>query len=315
MPTLVLPLRAIFRTLNPAQNGRMFLLLLLLGVSLLASQPGHASSVAESFVDAKGTSASCVGIPTAVSKCAQLMTEAGLVPQADLGSTGLTFQTSGKDDGVIVKVDPGAAGDLAGLHVGHRITAVNGVPTQLTPGLIAEEMIFGERGQSVKITVRRAGTNLDITVVRDPQNAPPGPTIKGFFYMLRPIVNWKGQFIPCLGGGPAGPAAIAYCESHFHSDGYIKSGDYGTTGLKIDTASTTSAKILSVDANSGAAKAGLQPGDEIVAVNGQPLQISLGAQIKEVLYGKAGAQFQLTVLSSGAEKPVQLTLTPVAKSK
>jgi S1-C subfamily serine protease len=315
MPTFALPLRAIFRTLTPAKNSRKFLFLPLLAVSLLAPAAGHASSVAASFVDAKGTSASCIGLPPVVTKCVQVMTEAGLIQEQDLGSTGLTFQTSGKDDGTIVKVDPGTAGDLAGLHVGDRIAAVNGVPTKLTPGLIAEEMTFGERKQSVKITVRRAGANLDLTVVRDPQNAPPGPTVKGFLYSLHPIVNWKGQFIPCLGAGPAGPAAIAYCESHFHGDGYIKSGDYGTTGLKIDTASTTSAKILSVDANSGAAKAGLQPGDEIVAVNGQPLQISLGAQIKEVLYGKAGAQFQLTVLSSGAEKPVQLTLTPVSKSK
>jgi membrane-associated protease RseP (regulator of RpoE activity) len=315
MPMLASLLRAPFRRQRPAQNNHMFLFLFLLAVSLLAPAAGHASAVSEAFVDAKGTSASCVGIPTAVTKCVQVMTEAGLIPQENLGSTGLTFQTSGKDDGVIVKVDPGTAGDIAGLHIGDRITAVNGVATQLTPGLIAEEMTFGERGQSVKISVRRAGASLDLTVVRDPKNAPPGPTVKGFFYSLHPIVNWKGEFIPCIGAGPAGPAAIAYCESHFSGDGYIKVANYGATGLNIDTASTTGANILSVDANSGAAKAGLQPGDQIVAVNGQPLQISLGEQIKEVLYGKAGAQFQLTVVSGGAEKPVQMTLTPVSKSK
>ena len=306
MPSLVLPLRARLRAHCPIESNRSLLFLSLLALSLSLAVPSHASSVAETFVDAKGTTGTCVGIPTAVTKCVQLMTEAGLIPEESLGSAGLTFQTSGKDDGVIVKVDPGAAGDMAGLHVGDRITAVNGVPTQLTPGLIAEEMTFGERGQSVKITVRRAGANLDINVVRDPHNAPPGPTVKGFFYILRPIVNWKGQFIPCLGGGPAGPAAIAYFESHFHGDGYIKATDYGATGLKIETASS---------ATSGAAKAGLQPGDEIVAVNGQPLQISLGAQIKQILYGKSGAQLQLTVLSGGAEKSVQLTLKPAAKSK
>lgn len=315
MPTLASPLRASFHKHIPAGGYRVSLFLPLLALSLLAPVVSHASSVSATFVDAQGTTASCVGLPNVVTKCVQLMTEAGLIPEQDIGSTGLTFQTSGKDDGVVVKVDPGTAGDIAGLHVGDRITAVNGVPTQLTPGLIAEMMTFGERAQSVKITIRRAGSNIDVTVVRDPQNAPPGPTVKGFFYSLHPIVNWKGQFIPCLGAGPAGPAAIAYCESHFHGDGYIKVADYGATGLKIDTTSATSANALSVDANSGAAKAGIQPGDEIVAVNGQSLQISLGQEIKEVLYGKIGAQFQLTVLSSGAEKPVQLTFTSGSKSK
>lgn len=315
MPTPPLPLRAQLRSRGSANYRHRGLFLSLLALSLFAPAAARAGSVSESVVDSKGTSASCVGLPSVVSKCVQEMTRAGLIREEELGATGLTFQTTGKDDGVIVKVDPGTAGDIAGLHVGDRITAVNGVPTQPTPGLIAEEMTFGERGQSVKITVRRAAANLDLTIVRDPKNAPPGPTLKGFMWSMHPIVNWKGQFIPCLGAGPAGPAAIAYCESHFRSDGYIKTGDYGTTGMHIDAASLASAKILSVDADSAAARAGLQPGDEIVAVNGQPLQVSLGQNIKEALFGKAGAQFQLTVSSGGAEKPIPLTLTPVPKSK
>lgn len=315
MPTLSFSLRALLNEHHPAERKQLLLFLFLLGFSLSSLVSSHANSVSETFVDAKGTSASCVGIPTAVTKCFQLMTQAGIIPEEVLGSTGLTLQNSGKDDGIIVKIALGSAGDIAGLHIGDRITAVNGVPTQRTPGTIAEEMTFGERGQSVKLGIRRSGANLEVSVVRDPKDAPPGPTVKGFLYSLHPIINWKGQFIPCLGAGPAGPAAVAYCESHFSGDGYIKVANYGSTGLKIDTASATNAKILSVDANSGAAKAGLQPGDEIVAVNGSPLQISLGEQIKEALYGKAGAQFRLNVLSGGAEKPVQLTLTPVPKSK
>ncbi|MDR3799535.1 MAG: PDZ domain-containing protein [Terracidiphilus sp.] len=315
MPAFSFSLRAPLNERHPAERTLLLSFLFLLVSSLPLPVSSHASSVAETFVDAKGTSASCVGIPNVVTKCVQLMTQAGIIREEDLGSTGLTLTNTGKDDGTVVKIAPGSAGDIAGLHIGDRITAVNGVPTQLTPGMIAEEMTFGERGQNVKLTVHRAGANLDVTLVRDPKSAPPGPTVKGFLYSLHPIVNWKGQFIPCLGAGPAGPAAVAYCESHFSGDGYIKVANYGSTGLKFDTASATSAKILFVDANSGAAKAGLQPGDEVVAVNGQPLQISLGQQVKEVLYGKAGAQFHLTVLSGGAERAVQLTLTPGPKSK
>jgi S1-C subfamily serine protease len=289
--------------------------LIFLAPICIAPTAAYAGPVSETVVDSKGTSAPCVGLPPLVSKCVQVMTQAGLIREEDLGSTGLTFQTTGKDDGVIIKVDPGSGGDLAGLHAGDRITAVNGAQVQLTPGMIANETMFGERGQSVKVTVSRAGNNVDVTIVRGPKDAPPGPTIKGFMMSMHPVINWKGQFIPCLGAGPAGPAAIAFCESHFRNDGYIKVGEYGTTGLTIDTADPHTAKVTAVDADSGAAKAGLQPGDVIVAVNGQPLQISLGDEAKEDLFGKSGTQFQLIVLSGGEKKSVQLTLTPVPKSK
>ena len=150
MPAFSFSLRAPLNERHPAERKRLLLFLLLLASSLPLPVSSYASSVAETFVDPKGTSASCVGIPNVVTKCVQLMTQAGIVAEENLGSTGLTLQNTGKDDGAVVKIAPGSAGDIAGLRIGDRITAVNGVPTQLTPGMIAEEMTFGERGQSVE---------------------------------------------------------------------------------------------------------------------------------------------------------------------
>lgn len=279
-------------------------------IALIAALPGaaHATTV----YDSQGTSASCIGLPPVVSKCVQIMTASGLIKDSDLGSSGITFGTSGADDGKILKVEPGSAADQAGLHVGEQIVAVNGVRVQPTPGMIAAQQTFGERGQSVQIKVMRAGVPVEVTLTRAPKESPPGPKGSMFFY-IHPIINWRSQFVPCVGAGPAGEAAIEYCASHFKSDGYIKTGNYGTTGLQIDQAAKT-ATITAVEANSPAAAAGLKTGDQIVAVNGQLLTASLGEAAKEKLFGKNGDVLQLTVLNDGTERSVSLKLGPASKT-
>jgi S1-C subfamily serine protease len=263
---------------------------------------------AASVYDAQGTSGTCIGLPPVVNKCVQIMTQSGLIKDSDLGYSGITF----KDDGAILKVDPGSASEQTGLHVGDVIVAVNGSQVRPTLGMIAAQQSFGARGQTVQITVLRAGAKVDVSLTRAAKEAPPGPKGSMFFY-VHPIINWRGQFVPCVGAGPAGEAAIEYCASHFKGDGYIKTGDYGTTGLEIDQASAT-ATITAIDPNSPAATAGLKVGDQIIAVNGQPLTASLGEATKEKLFGKNGDVFQLIVSSGEGEKQMSLKLGPAPKN-
>jgi membrane-associated protease RseP (regulator of RpoE activity) len=240
------------------------------------------------LVDAKGSKASCLGIGPIVNKCVKLAEDAGLIKENDVGTTGLTFGISGKDDGHITEVVPTSAGAQAGLQVGDLIVAINGKPTKPTPGMVATERTFGARGDGVQIKVRRGGKELEFNLVRDPQNAPVGPQSGTILISVKPMINWKGQFIPCMGAGPAGFAAIDYCYKIFTKDGYVKVGDLGSTGLQLDLDRSDAAVVASVNPDSAAAKAGLRPGDEIVQVNETPLGESVGGLLPELLFGRAG---------------------------
>jgi len=285
----------------------IFATLVLCGIGL---QAGSATTLA----DSKGTTAPCVGIGPLVSKCIQIAQEAGMIRSEDLGLTGITFSTSGDQDGRIEKVDPASAAAQAGLGVGDTILEINGKPVKSTPGMLAVQQSFGERGESVRIKVRRNGAELEVALVRDPQNAPPGPDPKSHLIYMRPMINWKGEFIPCMGAGPAGPAAIEYCHSRFKKDGYIKASEFGSTGFEVDRNDPNAARITSVSPDSAAQKAGLLPGDEIIQIDGKPLTESLGEVMPEKFFGKAGDRFQLTVKSGEQTKQVVLILAPKVRS-
>ncbi len=275
---------------------------------------GAQMSSATTLADSKGTTAPCVGIGPLVSKCIQVAQDAGMIRSEDMGQTGITFSTNGDQDGRIEKVDPASPAAQAGLGVGDAILEINGKPVKSTPGMLAVQQSFGERGQSVRIKVRRNGAELEVTLVRDAQNAPPGPDPKSHLIYMRPVINWKGEFIPCMGAGPAGPAAIEFCHSRFRKDGYIKASELGSTGFEVDRADLHVAKITVVTPGSAAEKAGLLPGDEILQIDGKPLAESLGEVLPEKFFGKAGDRFQLTVKSGDQTKQMVLVLAPKARS-
>ncbi len=218
-------------------------------------------SHATALYDSRGTSATCAGIGPIVSDCIKMAEQSGLIQTKNLGFTGITFGTSGDSDGVIVKIEPGSSAAQAGLQVGDAITAVNGKPVQQTPGTIAEERTFGARGDKLQLKVQRGSSELSFTFAQAAKDAPPDPKSISKLIYVRAIINWKGQFIPCMGAGPAGLAAIAICQSTFKKDGYIKTSDFGSPGFQLDLTRTDGAQIAAVDAGSPAATAGLQPGD------------------------------------------------------
>jgi PDZ domain len=152
------------------------------GVVGCATLPMVAYAAPPMLYDSKGTSGPCLGVgpigaPIA-KKCIAWMEGAGLVREENLGSTGMTLGTSGKDDGVIMKIDAGSAAAQAGLVVGDSITAVDGKPVKLTPGVIVTEKSFGARGESLPLKLNRGGTEVMITYARGAKDAPPGPQLQ-----------------------------------------------------------------------------------------------------------------------------------------
>ena len=275
----------------------------------------HAAAQAKiDLVNSQGATAPCVGVgpigePIA-KKCVTIFEEQGFIRQNELGVTGLTLGTTPKDDGRITAVAPGSAAAQAGLLPGDAVVSVEGKPIVDPPGLVAEQAIFGPRGDSVQLKLRKAG---DVTLKRAPLTAPPGPKSPSFFIMMRPIIDWRNIFIPCMGAGPAAPAVLAYCDSHFKPFGYIKAGDLGTTGLNFDLANATAAIITTVDPGSPAAAASIQPGDQLLAVDGKPLTPHLSELAREALFGKTGASFHVTVHRGRADKTLVLTLAAPTK--
>jgi len=269
------------------------------------------------LVNSEGATAPCTGIgpvgaPLA-KKCVGLFEQAGFIRVDDVGISGLTVGTSGKDDGVIVQIDPGSPAAQAGLVVGDMVTAVGDKPVKPTPGMIAEQRTFGKRGEALQMKIRRGTSDLNVNLVRAPQTAPAGPKSSSMFVSVKPLIDWRGQFVPCMGAGPTSFAAISYCDNHFKPFGFIKTGELGSTGFSLDLKRDDSATITTVDPGSPAAQADIRPGDVIVEVENQPLTASVGEAATQRLFGKSGDQLRITVRSGQTDKTVVLTLAAKPK--
>jgi C-terminal processing protease CtpA/Prc len=289
---------------------------LLLTGALVATLSASAQ-VKKDIVNAQGAEAPCVGIgpiggPVA-KKCVEEFEQAGFLRTNEVGVSGLTVGTSDKDDGVIMKVDPDSPAAKAGIAVGDTILTINERSAAWTPGEVATQMAFGKKDEPVQITVRREGAPVNLDLVRSAQGVPHAPKAPGFFYSLKPLINWEGQIVPCLGAGPLAPAAIEFCYKRFMPFGYVKVSELGATGFHVDPKPADKAVIDAVDPNSPAAKAGVRVGDEIIAVGGKPLSAGVGEAINEHLFGKAGDQRTLTVHTAQGDKTVTLTLAAEAQ--
>jgi S1-C subfamily serine protease len=269
------------------------------------------------LVSPQGATAPCIGIGPvggpAAQKCAVLFEQAGFIVSDQVGYSGLTVGTAGSSDGTVTKIDPQSPAASAGFQVGDMIMAVNGKAAELTPGMIAAKSVFGRRGDTLNLTLKRAGSPVNVSLVRGPQTAPKGPTASGFMTEVKEMINWQNQFAPCIGIGPAAPVAIAFCYGHFKPFGFIRADELGSTGFEIDLANASKALITTVTPDSPAAKAGVQPGDEIVAVEGQPLTASRGEEASELLFGKSGDQLQVKVQRGRANPTLELVLASKAK--
>ena len=193
------------------------------------------------------------------------------------------------------------------LKTGDLLMKIGDKLVQPTPGQLAAQALFGERGAPVPSQAQpqwpayRARPHARR---RKPARRPKSPN---FFIVLKAMINWRGQFVPCVGAGPA-MGAIEYCYGHFKPFGYIKLGEFATTGISVDTARADKAIVTAVEPNSAAAKAAIQPGDEILEVDSKPLTAHLGVAANELLYGKAGDTLHVTVKRGGEDVNVNLLL-------
>ena len=270
------------------------------------------------LVNLDGVAAPCVGIgpagAPAVKVCSEMVQKQGFIRVGDVGASGLTIGATAKDDGVIVAIATDSPAAHAGLQVGDVIVAVAEKPVKPTPGTMAAKAVFGKRGETLHLKLRRGGSDLDVSLVRDAQNAPPGPKSPNMFFVVRSVISWRGQFIPCMGAGPLAIPAIDMCSNRFKPYGFVKTGEFGSTGFQLDLARQDKALVTTVDPASAGAKAGIQPGDEIVAVEGQPLTASTGEAAKQMLFGKAGDKFRVTVHRGQSDQTVELLLAASPKS-
>jgi S1-C subfamily serine protease len=286
-------------------------------IAASADVPAAAQVVSTELVNAQGAQAPCVGIgPIAApvaKKCVDACKQDGFLATTDVGQSGLTISTTGSNDGVVTKVDPASPAAQAGLAVGDAITAIDGKPSSRPPSELAVERSFGASGKTLQLTVSRAGTVIPVSFARAPQAAPPSAKVSGFMVVVKPLINWENQTVPCMGAGPAAPVALGLCTSKFEPYGYIKASDLGGIGFQLDPTATDKALIAAVDAGSPADHAGLKIGDQIVTVNGKPLTPDLGETANEHLFGKAGEQRKVTVHNSTGDKTVVLTLAAQKK--
>jgi S1-C subfamily serine protease len=281
--------------------------------ALLAATLSATAQVKKDIVNSQGAEAPCVGVgpiggPVA-KKCVEIFEQAGFLRTNQLGISGLTLGTSATDDGIITKVDPGSPAAAAGIAPGDTLLTINDRPAAFTPGEVATLQTFGKKDETLHLTVRHPdATTANIDLIRTPQPVPNAPKAPGFFYSLKPLINWEGQIVPCLGAGPLAPAAIEFCYHRFMPFGYIKVSELGATGFHLDPKPTDQALINAIDPNSPAAKAGLHIGDEITAIEGKPLSAGIGEAINEHLFGKPGDVRKLTLHNAQGDKTVTLTL-------
>jgi predicted metalloprotease with PDZ domain len=281
-------------------------------IAILA--PGAAWASVD-LINDQGATAPCIGLGPiggpAAEYCAKLWEENGFLRVGDVGVAGLTFG-AGDQDGVIVAVTPGSAGETAGLMAGDVVAEVDGRPIKANPAAFAAQHLFGRRSDKIKVHIRRDGMEMDLMLQRTPAVVGAGPASTNPLVAIKPLVDWRGKFLPCVAIGPLGFAAIAFCNNHFKPFGYVPAPDAAGPGFDLDMTRADQVVIKTVDADGKAA--GLaRPGDEILAVDSVMVADSRTSGVNAALFGRVGDRKRVTVIRAG--KPVAATLVLAARSR
>jgi len=101
-------------------------------------------------------------------------------------------------------------------------------------------------------------------------------------------------------------------EKEFRQTSGDISGKFGGLGIEISEQDGIPKVIAPID-DTPAAKAGLQPGDLIVAVGGKDTEGMTIEEVVDVLRGKPGTAVKLGI-SRGAKTPFEVTLTRIVSS-
>jgi S1-C subfamily serine protease len=126
-------------------------------------------------------------------------------------------------------------------------------------------------------------------------------TIRRFANLAQMVALAVGSAAPCtIRGGSLVPllASTAACSTTWTgSVGAVLGKDNANGRLFVRDA----------PAGMGAARAGLQVGDEVVAIDGRPVATMTPAEVHEALSGKVGTTVRITVIREGvkAERVVE----------
>jgi len=103
------------------------------------------------------------------------------------------------------------------------------------------------------------------------------------------------------------PYTIYYPESRIEDLRFMTTGEYGGIGASIQFINDRHL-LVDVLPDFPAAQAGLKIGDELLAVDGQPLEEVSEELVPDLLQGASGTEVSITYLPNGDDQPKTLTL-------
>jgi carboxyl-terminal processing protease len=104
------------------------------------------------------------------------------------------------------------------------------------------------------------------------------------------------------------PYTVYIPESEIEDYRFITTGEYGGIGALIHQQGDY-VVIAEPYEGSPAAKSGLEAGDKVLTVNGQPAKGKSSADISAILKGQAGTQIKITIQRYGDSIPIEKTIT------
>jgi carboxyl-terminal processing protease len=104
------------------------------------------------------------------------------------------------------------------------------------------------------------------------------------------------------------PYTVYYPESRIEDLRFMTTGEYGGIGASIQFINNRHL-LFDVLPDFPAAQAGLKIGDELLEVDGQPLEDVSEELVPDLLQGASGTEVSITYLPNGADESKELTLT------
>ena len=242
-----------------------------------------------------------------------------------VGDTDYTATVVGSDtasDVAVLKIDaegltPAVVGDSDALAVGEQVVAV-GNPLGNLSGTVTDGIISAlNRDVSIQ---SNDGSVLNLTLIQTNASISPGNSGGGLFNMageLVGVVNAKSEDSGAEGLGFAIPinTAISIAQDLLEN-GYVSGRPYlGITYVAVTDESTAQQLgvntygiyVVDVVSGSGADKAGLQPGDRIVSIDGS--EIASRDDVTAIIdQHTAGDTISITVARDGQMVTVSATL-------
>jgi S1-C subfamily serine protease len=230
---------------------------------------------------------------------------AGAQDAPQRGYLGVRLDTA--EDGAIVvrEVFAGSAAESAGMMVGDVITAVNGEDVTTVEDVVARIARL-TLGDVVALTLTRAGEPMTIEVTLGEAPAGMTPTPREGRPERGVPPGTLPEMMPNLIPNPEALDVLRW---------YYSTGRLGVRFLTLDEANaaennaplTDGALVIDVEADGPAAEAGVQPGDVITSVNGEPVDAERTLRDRIIAY-EPGDVVTLKVVRGAETLTIEVTL-------